>query len=326
MIARSLVGFLIVCCASVFAQKREPAVLLFAGDLVLSDNVESFVGNNTRYVFEQWKPGAECDVFMVNLEHPITTWTEKVEKKYNFKMHPRYLPTLLDAGITLVTGANNHIADYGVEGIHDTMRYLDSIGVHFVGIGKDIREARKPVILERKGWKLGFLAYFGGGDFAATPKRAGFAPRYARYIVEDVRALRRKADYVAVNFHWGVERAEQPEEWQIQLAHRVIDAGADLIVGHHPHILQGIERYKGKHIAYSLGNFVFGGNTQHTYDTGVLRVRVAEEGTTVELVPVTVNRWRPVPSNPATKEKVLQMVRNRSTTFQETLTYPIGGQ
>lgn len=324
---RLVLGLLIgTVCSALISQVKPPVVLLFAGDLVLSDNVESYVGENTQYVFEHWKPGSESDVFMVNLEHPVTTRTERVEKKYNFKMNPKYLSTLAEGGIRLVTCANNHVADYGIEGVYDTMKYLDSVGVRYVGIGKDITDARRPTVIERKGWKLGFLAYFGGGDFAATPKRAGFAPRYARYIVEDVQKLRKKADYVVVNFHWGVERAEHPEDWQVTLAHRVIDAGADLIIGHHPHILQGVERYRGKYIAYSLGNFVFGGNTQHTYNTAVLKVTVTGEGPVVELVPVSVKMWRPSPSGDQEREDVLQMVRNRSSLFEETLSLPTGGQ
>lgn len=301
------------------AQISEPVRMLFAGDLTLSDNVEQFVGSRMGYVFERWKPGREADVFMVNLEHPITTWTERVEKKFNFKMSPAYGAILLDAGVTLVNSANNHIFDYGFQGIDDTMRYLDSLGIPYTGIGRNLKDARKPVILERKGRKIGFLGYFGGGDFAATSDTPGYAPRYTRFIVEDVKKLRKQVDYVVVNFHWGVERAPLPEEWQRTLAHRVVDAGADLIIGHHPHILQGIERYKGAVIAYSLGNFVFGGNSLHTYETGVLQVILSDGGAEVDLIPVSVRRWRPQPSHGALRDSVLSLVRERSSHFPENL-------
>lgn len=299
------------------AQNSEPVTLLFAGDVTLSDNVEKAIGTDTSYVFRLWKPGEEADIFMVNLEHPVTRVTERVEKKYNFKMNPAAIGTLKDGRVSLVNCANNHVFDYGLQGIEETIRNLDSAGVKYVGIGKNLRDARTPIILDAKGRRFGFLGYYGGGDFEATAKRPGFAPRYERYILEDVRSLKKKVDFVVVNFHWGTERAPEPDTWQVRLAHRVVDAGADLIVGHHPHILQGIEQYQGKHIAYSLGNFVFGGNTQHTYETGVLKVTVGDS-VDVELIPVSVRRWQPSPAVGETKRKVLQLVEDRSQNFTKT--------
>ena len=211
------------------AQNAEPVTLLFAGDVTLSDNVEKAIGTDTSYVFRLWKPGEEADIFMVNLEHPVTRVTERVEKKYNFKMNPAAIGTLKDGRVSLVNCANNHVFDYGLQGIEETIRNLDSAGVKYVGIGKNLRDARAPIILDTKGRRFGFLGYYGGGDFEATAKRAGFAPRYERFILEDVRSLKKKVDFVVVNFHWGTERAPEPDTWQVRLAHRVVDAGADLI-------------------------------------------------------------------------------------------------
>jgi poly-gamma-glutamate capsule biosynthesis protein CapA/YwtB (metallophosphatase superfamily) len=297
---------------SLLSQGKEPVVMIFAGDVVLSDHVEAFVKGRTEYVFELWKPGKESDIFMVNLEHPVTMATDRVEKKYNFKMNPVYGATLVDAGITIVNAANNHIFDYGLQGMEDTMKFLDSLEIAYVGLGRNLAQARKPVVMRRKGWAVGFLGYYGGGEFSAGKNTPGFAPRYARFMVEDIRDLKKKADYVVVNLHWGTERAPEPEGWQIQLAHRLVDAGADLIVGHHPHVLQGIEKYKGATIAFSLGNFVFGGNTRHTYDTAVLKVTISGAAPVVELVPVTVTRWQPRPSSPPATREVLELVRERS--------------
>lgn len=296
------------------AQVSGSVTLLFAGDVTLSDNVEDAIGTDTSYVFRLWKPGEEADIFMVNLEHPVTRAMEKVEKKYNFKMNPASIGTLKDGRVSLVNCANNHVFDYGLQGIEETIRNLDSAGVKYVGIGKNLKDARSPVILDVRGRRFGFLGYFGGGDFEATANRAGYAPRFERYVLEDVKALRKNVDFVVVNFHWGTERAPEPDPWQVRLAHRVVDAGADLIIGHHPHVLQGIEYYRGKHIAYSLGNFVFGGNTQHTYETGALKVTVGDS-VEVELVPVSVRRWQPSPSVGDVKRKVLQLVEERSQNF-----------
>jgi poly-gamma-glutamate capsule biosynthesis protein CapA/YwtB (metallophosphatase superfamily) len=229
--------------------------MVFAGDVVLSHHVEQFVGERDDYVFERWVADVASDVFMLNLEHPLTTSENKVEKEFNFKMHPRYVKTLQHGGVSIVAAANNHIADYGLEGILETMHALGSAGIAYVGIGSTLAEARKPVVIQRKGWRVGFLGYHGGQRFAATPTQAGLAPRVERYSVEDVRRLVGLVDYVVVNLHCGVEYAEHPEPWQVELAHRIVDAGADLIVGRHPHVLQGVESYRGATIAYSLGNF-----------------------------------------------------------------------
>jgi poly-gamma-glutamate synthesis protein (capsule biosynthesis protein) len=318
-------SFLSVCVSARY-QDKEKVALLFAGDLVLSEHFEEAVGEEYGRVLEHWSEVHPFDIFMVNLEHPVTTATGKVSKQFNFKMNPGYLPLLKELGISIVNVANNHIADYGVEGIMETMRYLDSIGVQYVGIGRDLRSARRPVMMEKGGWKIGFLGYYGRGDFAAGEHRAGFAPRKESYILQDVRSLRSQVDFVVVNFHWGVELAPHPEAEQITLARKVIDAGADLIVGHHPHVLQGIEEYKGKHIAYSLGNFIFGGNSRHTYDTALLRVMLNGGVPAVEMVPIAVEWWKPRLSHGEAKERILSLVKNRSANFQSEVLPSKGAQ
>lgn len=302
-----------------FSQSGGSVTLIFGGDVVLSNHVESFVGDKFEYVFERWNEVVASDIFMFNLEHPITRATSKVEKEFNFKMHPKYLRTLQQGRVTLVNAANNHIADYDRAGIDNTMKYLDSIGVRYVGIGKNLDQARQPVIIEKNGKKIGFLGYHGGGKFAATHSRTGLAPRYEPYILEDVKQLRSQVDYIVVNFHWGTELAEQPDRGQIALAHHVIDAGADLIVGHHPHVLQGVEAYKGKTIAYSLGNFVFGGNSRDSYATAVLKVTLSDTEPAVELVPVSVTRWQPHIPDDAARTAVFNLMRERSKLFSKSI-------
>jgi poly-gamma-glutamate synthesis protein (capsule biosynthesis protein) len=297
------------------AQPRDPVVLLFAGDLTLDRHIEQVAGEDPESLFHEWNAGPS-DLFMVNLEHPITTSDFKVPKEFNFKMHPKYLRALQRAGITVVNAANNHIADFGLAGLEDTMRFLDSVGIRYVGIGRNLQEARRGVIVHLKGWRVGLLGYHGYGRFSATAMRAGIAPRVEQYIVEDVRRLRPHVDYLVVNFHWGKELALHPDHEQIQLAHRVVDAGADLIVGHHPHVLQGMESYRGATIAYSLGNFVFGGNARHTYETAVLKVVLSTAPPKISLVPVVVNKWRPHVAEETTALRVKSLVQERSVSFR----------
>ncbi len=304
---------------TVLAQAEKPVVMLFGGDLLLAGHVTAASGGDTSYVFRSWKPGDEADVVMVNLEHPITVHDVKVEKEYNFRMDPDFVGTLRDGKITLVTAANNHIADYGREGLLETIEHLKQAGIPFVGIGATLEEARSARILVIRGRRIGFLAYFGKGEYAATDTSAGFSPRIQRHIVEDVRRLDSLCDYVVVNFHWGVEKEESPEPWQVALAHAVIRAGADLVVGHHPHVLQGIERYRGGVIAYSLGNFVFGGNSRSTYGTAMLRVEVDGDEAHAEVLPVAVYRYQPRPAAGAVRDSILHHVAERSKLFENPL-------
>lgn len=270
----------------------EAVVVNFTGDCVFTNHFELFVGDDIESVFADAPWFIRADINMINLEHPVTKYDKAEEKEYTFKMHPRYLRLLQKGNINLVNAANNHIYDYGINGIDDTMEYLDSVDIAYVGIGKTLQEAREPVIFTIKGRRLGFLGYFGGeGQFTATDTSSGLAPRIHSLILNDIRNLRQKVDYVIVSFHWGIENEHYPEEWQMKLGRACIDAGADLVVGHHPHVLQGLERYNTGVIAYSLGNFIFGGHRRPVHDTIVLQVLF---GDTMEVrpIPVRIKYWR----------------------------------
>jgi len=292
---------------------------------MLGGHVETVSAGDTGYVFRHWKPGSESDLFMANVEHPVTTQEGSREKEFTFKMSPLHLGTMLDGGLDIAAAANNHIADYGRQGIVETINALERAGIRHVGIGLTLEQARTPAIVTVKGKRIAVLAYYGKGEFAATDTSAGFAPRVQPWIVEDVRRADSAADYVVVSFHWGVEKAEFPEPWQVALGHAVIRSGADLVVGHHPHVLQGIERYKGGLIAYSLGNFVFGGHGRRVDTTAVLKIVLQDESVKAELVPVLVRNYQPRRASRQLGEAVLELVRKRSEQFEHSLFDNTGG-
>jgi poly-gamma-glutamate synthesis protein (capsule biosynthesis protein) len=289
----SLIFFFALCQARA-QQGSDSVVLRFGGDLLLAGHYEEAAQDTPGVAFEGFDLFRTDDISMVNHECAITTRGTKVPKPYNFRMRPDYVEVLPQAGIDLVNLANNHIYDYGEEGLFDTISYLDSIGVLHVGAGRDQAEARKPVVLHLKGRSVGFLGYYGGGEApAAQGTKPGVAPRNTDVIAADIRALRRDSvDYVVVTLHWGTEKAEYPDAAQQAFAHGVIDAGADAVIGHHPHVLQGIERYKKGVIVYSLGNFVFGGNRRDTYDTALFEIRLYRSGVAFEVIPIRVQGWR----------------------------------
>lgn len=259
------------------ANRDSDITINFAGDTTLAWSFEDAVGDDFGYPFAGSPWFGEADITMLNLENAITERGYKVPKEFNFRMPPKYLQVLKDGGVDIVNLANNHVWDYGQVGVRDTIAYLDEAGIYHVGAGATEEEAGKPVIIEIKGKSIGFLGYyFMEGN-----------------VAEDVSALKKTADVVIVNFHWGTERSNYPESYQVDLAHRAIDAGADLVIGHHPHVLQGIERYKDGIIAYSLGNFIFGGNSRRQHDTYVFQLVIRDGQKIPALIPVRVSEWQP---------------------------------
>ena len=162
--------------------------------------------------------------------------------------------------IDVLSVANNHLLDYGVKGMYDTLMYIRDWGIKYCGAGINLENARKPAILKRKGIDIVFLAYCERPpfDFYATDKKAGTALLKLKYIEEDIKKYKTENNIVLISLHWGIESARYPRKDQIKKAHRIIDAGADGIIGHHTHVPQGIEIYKGKPIIYSLGNLISG--------------------------------------------------------------------
>ncbi len=184
------------------------------------------------------------DFTTVNLETTLTTAEKKAEKKFRFKGDPAYAQILKDAGIESVNLANNHIFDYLQQGYDDTVAVLQKNNIGYFGY-------ENAYVTTVKDIKIGALGYEGWRD----------TPELRLQVSEDISELKAQGvQIILVHYHWGVERSYVPLESQRTLAQFTIDSGADLILGHHPHVVQGIEEYKDKFIVYSLGNFMFGGN------------------------------------------------------------------
>jgi poly-gamma-glutamate synthesis protein (capsule biosynthesis protein) len=271
----------------------EKIVLTAVGDIMLAGSgVATFAKKGYEYPFVA--TGLELrrsDIAIGNLEAPLARrGTEFTGKKFRFKASPKAAAALRTAGFSVVTLANNHIMDFGLVGLQETMENLASEKIVFAGAGENLAAARRPALVERKGKKIAFLAYSLTQplEFFADGNRAGTAPGYARLFREDIRQAKYIADYVVVSFHWGAELASFPKSYQVDAGRRAIDAGADLVIGHHPHVLQGVERYRRGLILYSLGNFAFGSMSRQA-DTSIL-ARITLDGTVreAELIPLNV--------------------------------------
>ena len=268
--------------------------LLFAGDVYLSDHVlEAYeaAGGIDGVLSQGYQAEIQAaDYFVTNEEFPFSTrGTPAPDKQFTFRVHPEKVKLMQEMGIDLVTLANNHALDYGCDAMLDTIDTLDRAGIRHVGAGKNLAEARKPAIVELNGRTFAFIGatrVYPEADWAAGTDSAGMFSAYdgGAQLAEEVKAAKQQADYVIAYVHWGIEREETPNEVQKSIAHRLVDAGADLVVGAHPHVLQGIEYYQGVPIAYSLGNFVFGSSIP---STALLQADVDDAGIRLRLIPGT---------------------------------------
>lgn len=276
----------------------------FVGDIQFSGKVAELLDKN-GYDYPYAKLGSlfkNDDLTIGNLETPVTLGGSAAENKtYVYKSSPKALAAMAAAGFDAVNLANNHILDQGVEGLVDTLTYLQEYGIAHTGAGMNRDEAYAPAYLERKGIKialLGFSRVVPESTWKAEGNRAGVAETYdSTGAVNAIQEARQKADLVIVVAHWGEERVSTPNDDQTRLAHEFVDAGADLVIGGHPHVLQGVEYYKGKWIAYSTGNFIFSkSTTEETWKTAVFQAECsAEAKCSMKVIPYEAGLGQAIP-------------------------------
>jgi len=267
--------------------KREPirewpeVRLIFAGDTHFMWGVEELQkAKGLVYPVEALIPFfAEADFRALNLETTISKRALPMKNKAHvFRSDPEVLATLQALKVDLAILANNHAMDAGEEGLFDTMAALKQAGIGYVGAGRNAREAFQSYHFERKGIRFALLGFnaIGEGLAFSAGARPGVAPAGAEMAALVTRA-RQEVDHVIVSLHWGVEYYVRPRQDQIERARRLIDAGASIVVGHHPHIPQGMELYGNGLIFYSLGNFLFGSVNQQQEHNIIFRIDFSPE-------------------------------------------------
>ncbi len=223
-----------------------------------------------------------ADLAFSNLECSVSYQGSPVAGKgFTFRGEPGALPCMRAAGMDVVSQANNHCRDYGTEALLDTFAYLDAAGLAHCGAGADWGQAHAPAYLMGNGLKVAFLGYNdinwqgwqAGSGYPGVADAADVGQMQA-----DIAEAKREADLVVVSFHWGTERKYTPDASQVYYGHAAVDAGADLVLGHHPHVVQGCEIYRGKLIAYSLGNFVFSPGSPECRYTVLGRITLNQSG------------------------------------------------
>lgn len=282
--------------------------LVFVGDVMLSRNVAKSVaakGGDYTYPFQATATILqEADAAFCNLECPISGQGAVVEKNYNFNADPAAVNGLAYAGFDVVSVANNHILDSGPPAMEDTLRLLDEKGIRPAGLC--VNDApQEPVILDLDGVRVGYLAYCDpvpkysyAREFYVFDKRPAKGDRET--LSRDIAMMRPKVDIIVVSMHWGVEYVLDPSDHTRELGRFIIDQGADIVAGHHPHVQQEPEVYKSGLILYSMGNFVFDQHSRPpTRVSRIYRVVVGAHGVErAEYLPLEIPKgeWQPRPT------------------------------
>lgn len=299
--------------------------LTFAGDCTLGmDDYLGYSGslneaydqNGGTYFLQNVKDiFSQDDLTVVNFEGTLTDSGDRADKTYAFHGDPAYTDILTSASVEVANLANNHTQDYGDQGFADTKAALEQAGISHFGF-------EDTLIVEVNGVKVGFT-----GQFTVYE-----GPEHLELLEKNIQSLKSQgAQLIIANFHWGLEKDTTPESDQIELAHAAIDAGAHLVIGHHPHVLQGVELYKGRYICYSLGNFCFGGNANPPdYDCMIFQQTFTVQGDTVaqndevNIIPCSVssvsgyNDYRPTPAEGTDQNRILEKLRYLSDGLGDT--------
>lgn len=276
--------------------------LVFAGDILLDGFVGSQIDRfGNEYPFRKVAPILKkADMAFANLETPVSIRGKAAEKTFAFRSKPDTLKGLVYAGIDGVTIANNHILDYGPQAMLDTITHLNRQKIGYTGAGRTVDEAFKPYVQQINGKKiavLGVSRVLPHNSWIAGKNHPGAASAYTpEPMLSHIKKSAKTNDYTIVYIHWNQEFADNPEEESRKLAKRMIDAGADIIIGSHSHTLMGIEYYKNKPIYYSLGNFVFNRSTRggdKTLQSMMVHVDIRGSKITSRITPVKIISGQP---------------------------------
>ena len=262
--------------------------LFFVGDIMLGRGVEYMINKQGKgdFKFSFLKIASELqksDILFANLEGPISDKGVRVGSIYSFRFKPEAVDGLVYGGFDILSLANNHMLDYQRIALEDTMNILKENKIDYVGAGFNKEEAFSLKIKEIKNTRIGFLAYtnLGPGNWKAGEKNSGMAwisENDIGEIAEDIKKSKKEVDILIISLHAGEEYEENPTSFQTSFAMNCIENGADLVVGHHSHVVQKIERYNDGWIAYSLGNFIFDqGFSEETMKSIILKVAIKDK-------------------------------------------------
>lgn len=273
--------------------------IAFTGDVLLDRGVRQQIQRGgIEHLFTSVSPlFHQVDATVINLECPVTSVHSPLHKKYIFRAEPAWMEVLAKTGVSHAALANNHSMDQGRSGLTDTYHHLLSAGITPIGYGETASVSCQPVLIKKENIHV---ALFNSvtlplENWVYLENAPGICQQPIEEMEEEIKNFKRKnpESYVVVILHWGIEYQSSPTLSQRKGAHRLIRAGADAIIGHHPHVIQKEEYFEGKPIFYSLGNFVFDQRKQETSQSMIVQLNFTSTGCSVKLHPVTINDCKP---------------------------------
>ena len=274
-------------------EAKENVSIAITGDVMFARNMGGVLSLDSSPFDGVSNITSNVDLLIINFENAATTSSDAVKGDVPLKCDPSYVPLAKANNRTIAALANNHVCDYGIGGMNDTIKYLEENGIIPIGAGDNESDAHNGTTQTINGRKITVINYMDTNNFAeysydVMPYANGSAPGYSAYNLEDAKrqiadARENGSELIIIYMHFGNEYSTSPNDDQVKIAHDLIDAGADIVVGAHPHVPQGIEMYNGKPICYSMGNFIFDQSNPETHvgyfvtidlvnDTGVLTV------------------------------------------------------
>ena len=282
-------------------EPKENVSVAVTGDVMFARNMEGVLSLDSSPFAGVSDVISNADLLLINFENAATTSENALKGDVPLKCSPEYVPLAKANNITVAALANNHAFDYGAEGMRDTVENLKSADIIPIGAGDSEDEAHAAVVKDVNGRKITILNYMDSENFAeysqdVMPAAKGSNAGYSAYSLEDARkqiAENNDSDLIIAYMHYGNEYLEYANDDQIRISHELIDCGADVVVGSHPHVPQGFEMYKGKPIFYSLGNFIFDQSNEETHVAYFLSINLTGDEGVCTVYPIYISGYLP---------------------------------
>ena len=285
------------------SKAKENVSIAITGDVMFARNMAGVLGSGMSPFEGVSKVTSNVDLLIINFENAATNSNNAVKGDVPLKCSPDFVPLAKANNNTIATLANNHVCDYGIGGMNDTINLISSNGMTPMGAGENEDAAHKAVTKEIKGRNITVLNYMDSNNFKeysyeALPYANGSNPGYSAYDSEDAKqqissARGNGSDLVIASLHFGNEYSRSPNEDQVKIAHELIDNGADVVIGAHPHVTQGVEMYNGKPICYSLGDFIFDLSNPATLSDYFVQIDLVNNTGKLTIYPVIIRGYLP---------------------------------
>ena len=287
-------------------EPKEDASIAVTGDVMFARKMPNVLSLESSPFSGVSDVTSNVDLLLINFENAATTSGDALKGDVHLKCDPSYVPLARANNVTVAALANNHAIDYGITGMQDTLENLRNADITPMGAGNTEDEAHQAVVKDVNGRKITILNYMDSENFAeysyeAMPYANGSNPGYSAYDSEDAQKQigeNNDSDLIVAYLHFGNEYSNSPNENQVKIAHELIDYGADIVIGSHPHVTQGIEMYNGKPIFYSLGNFIFDQSNTATHSAYFVQIDMVNDTGECTVYPIYISNYLPQHMSP----------------------------